>query len=69
TPVEIHRANLTLNALVVPPGKNEITFSYRPLPVITARYVSLGALMFVLGFIVLLIVKHKALPKELNPPK
>ncbi|MBP8040893.1 MAG: YfhO family protein [Bacteroidales bacterium] len=69
TPVEIQRANLTLNALVVPPGKNEITFSYRPLPVITARYVSLGALMFVLGFIVLLIVKHKALPKELNPPK
>ncbi len=64
TSAKIRRANLTLNSLAVPPGKNEITFSYKPLPVIIAQYVSLGVLLFVLCLIVFLTVKHKALPKN-----
>ncbi len=63
-PVKIYRANLTLNAIIVPPGKNNITFSYKPWPVIIARYVSLGSLLGIL--LLLIILKFKSIGKT-NP--
>ncbi|HOY32915.1 MAG TPA: YfhO family protein [Bacteroidales bacterium] len=54
TPVKIYRANLTLNAIVVPPGKNKITFSYKPLPVIIAGYVSLVGLLSLVSILICL---------------
>lgn len=57
--LKIHRVNLTLNAVVVPPGKSFITFSYKPTPVVIARYVSLFA-----GVITLLCLAYISIFKK-----
>ncbi len=61
---QIHRVNLTLNSIVVPPGKNEITFSYKPLPVIIARVISLGSLIGILLFLIIISFRKPLFSKK-----
>ena len=56
----IHRTNLTMSSIIVPPGKSEITFIYKPQPVIVARYISHVALLCALFFLIFIrYKKHK----------
>ncbi|HNW69983.1 MAG TPA: YfhO family protein [Bacteroidales bacterium] len=64
--VKIHKANLTLNAIMLPPGTNQIIFSYKPVPVTIARYISFTSLLFVLFYLLFMLYRK---PSGTKSPK
>ncbi len=63
-PTKIYRVNHTLNSVILPPGKNEITFSYKPQPIIIARFISQVSLILVVFCLIVFRIKKTAKDQE-----
>jgi hypothetical protein len=67
--VKIHKANMTLNAIMVPAGTNKIIFSYKPFPVTIARYISFASLLFVIFYLLFMLYRKPSGPKSTKFPE
>jgi len=57
--VDIHRVNLNFRGVVVPPGKHELVFAYRPQRIHQALWVAPVAFMILAGWCVFGIMMHR----------
>jgi hypothetical protein len=67
--VEIVRANCTMRAVKVPPGRHLVSFVFMPASLIASTYVSLGAAGLTLAALILLAFKRRRSVSTVSAPR